>query len=355
MPSNSINNNGYENWSFTGIITIWALFSLYGDSFVFFLIDFTSYTPGYSYFQVLILKFLLLAAFPIGMIGLVSNFLPYQPIDYSRPAIIESLEHKLLFLCTSPCLYLGYLLANTVGSLTDSLIEPGFGFFTTGLVIWIAILGWIFFSLWFWEHLFGEDASITLQRWRTRVKDNQFGSHSTFSRVSFQPDYNYHHKSLWGKVSLRYFLFMGGLPIFIFMLGVIINPNFGFVYYLFSSVSLDLFACFFSFLLLKNYIDQQKGLRRFLHHLSVRLFGKKDIDSSSFIIGIIFLGVILFFSPLFVFLLPQGMIIIFYVLLVLIFIVLVWSNQVKALFCHMFPKRCMKDNYPKRILLSENK
>ena len=117
--------------SFTGIVSIWLLLSLMGDSILYFLIElaFPFSTPGYSYIQVYIIRILFLSAFPIGMIGMLTPFLPYQKIDYSRSAIIKSLEHKLLFLCTSPILYLGYQLANKVGSLTDSLIEPGFGFF----------------------------------------------------------------------------------------------------------------------------------------------------------------------------------------------------------------------------------
>ena len=118
-----------ENWSFTGIVSIWVLFSLFGESFLYFLIEHTSSRPGYSSFQVLILEILLLSAFPICMIGLVINFLPYSAIDYLRPAIIKALGHKLLFLCTSPILYLGYQSANKVGSLTDSLTVSGFDFF----------------------------------------------------------------------------------------------------------------------------------------------------------------------------------------------------------------------------------
>ena len=74
------------------------------------------------------------------MVGIVTLSLPYQKIDYSQPAITKSLEHKLLFLCTSPILYLGYLIANKVGSLTDSLIESGVGFLSVGLGIMITIL-----------------------------------------------------------------------------------------------------------------------------------------------------------------------------------------------------------------------
>ena len=335
MEITSAGNQNSENWSFTGIVCIWGLFSLFGESFIYFLIEHFPPKSGYSYLQVLILNILLLSAFPICMIGLVSNFLPYQAIDYSQPAIIRSLEHKLLFLCTSPILYLGYLIANKVGSLTDSLIEPGFGFFSTGLVIWIIIFGWIYFSLRCWELLFGEDTSITLRRSRIRSKYNQFGSYSNITRASFQPREKNRPNSLWGKVSFRYISFMFGLPILIMMLGMILDPNFGFVYDLFSSISIDLFACFFSFLLIKNYLNQKGDSLEFINHLTNFLFGDKDIGITAFIIGISLIGAIFLISPGYHFLFPKGLFVIIYLLVVLIFISTIWSNQLKSLFHHL--------------------
>ena len=327
--------NDRENWSFTGVLSIWILFSLFGESVLYFLIEHSFSKPGYSYLQVLILRILFLSAIPIWMIGMVTPFLPYQTIDYSRSAIIKSLEHKLLFLCTSPILYLGYLIANKVGSLTDSLIEPGFGFFSTGLVIWVTILGWIYFSLRCWELFVGENTSITLRRLRTGVKYNQFGSYSNISRVSFQPRYENRHNSLFGKVSFRYISFMCGLPILFMMLGLILDPKGGFVAGLLISIGLDLFACFFSWLLFKNYLNQHGHSLDFINHLSVRLFGDKDIDSTSFKIGIFLIGAIFFLSSIIDYFIPKGMFIMVYLLLVLIFIFMVWSNQIKALFRYL--------------------
>ena len=229
MQINNVNTKDIEKLSFTGIVSIWLLLSLMGDSILYFLIElaFPFSTPGYSYLQVSIIRILFLSAFPIGMIGMLTPFLPYQKIDYSRSAIIKSLEHKLLFLCTSPILYLGYQLANKVGSLTDSLIEPGFGFFSYGLFIWITILGWIFFSLWCWDIFFGKNSSITLRKLRMGIKNNHSDYPSNISQVSFQLRYEKTHKSLFGKVSLRYISFMCGLPILFIMLGVTLDPNGG--------------------------------------------------------------------------------------------------------------------------------
>ena len=336
MQFNNVNNNDSENWSFTGIVSIWGLFSLFGESFIFFLIDHFPSKPWYSYFQVLIVNIFLLSAFPIFMIGLVSNFLPYQAIDYSQPAIIRSLEHKLLFLCTSPILYFGYQLANKVGSLTDYLIEPGFGFFSTGLIIWITILGWIYFSLRCWELFFGENASVTLRRSRTRAK--QFGPSSNFSGTSSQQRLENRHNSMWGNVSLRYISFMLGLPILIMMLGVTLDPKGGFLFGLIFSIGADLLACFFSFLLIKNYLVQKDPYFEFLNHLSVRLFGNKDIDRISFFIGIFLIINIFLFALSFQNFLPKGVFIMLYFLLFLILISMIWSNQLKALFHHLQPK-----------------
>ena len=335
MHFNNLINNDSENWSFTGIVSIWVLFSLFGDSFGFFLIEYFPSKPEYSYLQVLILNILLLSAFPICMIGLVSNFLPYQAIDYSLPAIIRSLEHKLLFLCTSPILYLGYQLANKIGSLTDSLIEPGFGFFSTGLVIWLTIFGWIYFSLWCWELFFGEDASITLRK-LTR-QNNQFGSSTNFSGSSFQPREKNRQNSLWGKISFRYISFMFGFPILIMMLGATLDPKGGFAFGILFSIGLDLFACFFSFLLIKNYLNQKGSSLEFLNHLSLRLFGNKDIDSISFFIGIFFIINIFLFALSFQNFIPKVVFIMLYFLLFLILISMIWSNQIKAFFYHLRP------------------
>jgi len=121
MQINNVSNKDSENWSFTGVFSIWILMSFYGDSIIYFIIKviFPFSKPGYSYLQVLILWISFLSAIPIWMIGLSTAFLPYQTIDYSRPAIFKSLEHKLLFLSTSPILYLGHQVANKVGSLID--------------------------------------------------------------------------------------------------------------------------------------------------------------------------------------------------------------------------------------------
>ena len=70
MQFNNLTNNDSENWSFTGIVSIWVLFSLFGESFGFFLIEHFPSKPEYSYLQGLILNILLLSAFPICMIGL---------------------------------------------------------------------------------------------------------------------------------------------------------------------------------------------------------------------------------------------------------------------------------------------
>ena len=337
MQIKSVGNKDSENWSFTGVLSIWILISLYVDSAFYFLIELSLpfSESGYSYLQMLILDILLLSAFPICMISVVILILPYQKIDFSRPAIIKSLEHKLLFLCTSPILYLCYKIAEQVGSLTDSLIEPGFGIFSFGLLIWIMILGWIFFSLWCWEFFFGKNMSITLRKLRTGNKNNQFGSSSNISRVSFPPDDKNRHNSLFGKVSLRYISFMCAIPILIMMLGITLDPNGGFLAKLLISIGLDLFACFFSLLFLKNYLSQQGHSLDFIKQINNHLFGDKDIDSTSFKIGFVLIAIIFLFSSIIDYFIPKGMFILIYLFLVFIFIFMVWSNQIKALFLYL--------------------
>ena len=269
------------------------------------------------------------------MIGLVTPFLPYQKIDFSRPAIIKSLEHKFLFLCTTPIFFVGYLVANIVGSLVDYLIEPGFGFLSTGLVIWITIFVWIFFSLWCWELFMGENKSITLRNLRTERKNNRFDSPSNISQVSIQPKYEKDHKSVFGKVSLRTISFMCGLPILFIMLGIALDPNGGFVSLLLISISINIFAFFFSFLIFRNYLNKQGHSLEFLNQINDHLFGNTDIDNTFFIIGFVLMVTIFLFSSIIEYFLPKGMFILIYLLLVLIFILTVWSNQIKALFHYL--------------------
>ncbi len=332
MEINTVSNKNSERWSFTGFLSIWILLSLIGESIMYFLVDllYPFSTPGYSYLQLFILRTLFLSAFPIGMIGLVTLFLPFQKIDFSGPAIIKSLEHKLLFLCTTPILYVGYLIANKL-ALADSLIKPGFGFIYFGLVIWITIFIWIFFSLWCWELLLGKNKSVTLRILRTDRKNNQIDTVTNISQISIQSNSDKRHQSLFRKTSLRYISFMCGLPILFIMLAVILDPNGGFVAGFLISIGLNVLVCFFSLHMFKNYLNQQGNNFDILNQLNDLLFGEEDIEPYFLIIGIFSLYIIFFISSIIDYFIPNVFILIF-LLLVLIFVSMLWSNQIKGFF-----------------------
>ncbi len=252
-------------------------------------------------------------------------------------------------------MYLGYQLANKVGSLTDSLIEPGFGFISTGLVIWITIFVWIFFSLWCWELLYGKDASITLRSMRIERKNNQFHSSSNITKVSSQPKLEKRHHSLFSNISLRSISFMCGLPILIIMSGEVLDPNLSFVFVFSGGLSINLFASFFSLIFFKNYLMQKGTSFKFINQINNQIFGKEDIEPYFFIISIFSLFLIFIYVSGFHYFIPKEIFIVIYFLLVLVFIAMIWSNQLKALFYPLLPKRFRKDNSPRRIILKERK
>ena len=249
-----------EIFSFSGVLGIWILFSFFGDRILYFLIEvmLPFDKPGYSFLQVFILRILFLGAFPISMVSLVIPLLPFQKIDFSRESIKQSLEHKLLFLCTSPIILLGYLFAKKVSFWINSVFVAGFGFFFYLLLIWMTIMIWISFYLRIWSLL--------------RV-DNTSNTSNTLQKLRKSPRYT--NFDDYAKFSLRYISFMCGLPILLMMLGVILDPNGNFVFGLFVSLGADVFAFFFSLSFLKNYLIQQDHQLNSLNQISNRLFGDK--------------------------------------------------------------------------------
>ena len=130
---------------------------------------------------------------------------------------------------------------------------------------------------------------------------------------------------------------MCGSPILFIMLAVTLDPNGGFVAGLLISIGLNVFACFFSLHIFKNYLSQRGYNLDFLNQLNNHLFGEEDIEPYFFITGIFSLYLIFFNSSIIDCFIPNVFILIFLILF-LIFIFIIWSNQIKALFHHLQPK-----------------
>ena len=89
MQINNVSNKVSEKWSFTGVVSIWILLSLIGDSIFYFLIE-LSYpfsTPGYSYLLILIIRILFLSAFHIGLKVLLRHLNHLKKLVNKKPEL----------------------------------------------------------------------------------------------------------------------------------------------------------------------------------------------------------------------------------------------------------------------------
>ena len=323
-----------EEYSFTGFLTIWMLISLYGEGVFYFLIilGIPNAEPMDSYLRLLIIETLLLSAFPIAMIGVVIPFLPFQKIDYSRQAILHSFGHKLIFLFASPLIFYGYKVAQNLGFLADSLVEPGFGIIFLFLGIWVTILGWIYTSLWFGEIYFGKNTSITLRKLRTERNHNRIDPYSKSTQTSHQSKYKN------SQFSYQYASFASGLPMLLIMTAVLLDPQGNIVFGLLTSHSAVLLACLFSLYMIKNYLIKQCVSFDQMNQIYMHKFVENDTSSNTFPIGIMLIIYIGLFDVSFHGFIPNVIFIMIYLLCVLIFIFMVWNNQMKALIHNLLPK-----------------
>ena len=146
---------------------------------------------------------------------------------------------------------------------------------------------------------------------------------------------------------------MLGLPILFTMTGEVLDPNASFVFVFFGGLSINIFACFFSLIFYKNYLIRKGVSIEFINQIYIQIFGKEDIEPYFFILGFFSFFLIFLFGSSFRYFIPKDMFILIYFLLVLIFISIVWSNQIKALFYNSNQNNMHKRKFskPKKILL----
>ena len=327
---NSSLKSNYPLYSFTGAITgiflLLLYYTLFFILFAYLLIPFSLY--NYSFFDVFLLRFMIIIIAPIVFIPFTIPLFPYQKIDLKHHSIRKTFVNLVFSLCTIPFLlifiYIEYFLINF-----DPVNKrTGGGIMLTFLLLIIPLLSWAYVSLHFKEFIFGKDSSQTLRYFR------EIKRQKSSAIANLRSSYSNPFSDKTPLFTFRWFIIICGILGLPFAGLMLIFHNIPFFFVTFIQLlSLDIFVILFSLPFYNNLFKTNKFLLRRLTAIYQYIFGIEDISMKSFWYGISILATIWMLMPLAViFPYPQKYFFFaFYFISIFIFVITIWNNQFKKI------------------------
>lgn len=218
------------NFSFSGILFGWLVLTLFIGSFIYsFIAEILPFSePNLSNQQVLLLRVIWVLWIPFITFFFFLALLPFGTIDFSLKAMFQTIAHKVLFLCTSPIILVGYFIAQGFVNGSQEIAQSGLGFIFYWLFTWPFVILWCVISLLLWELFAGKNASKTIKRFRTRHKIVTTTSYGMSYDAIFQDIVNHNYTSSQlnqSPLSRRWLAVCISLPIFSVYMGSILDPT----------------------------------------------------------------------------------------------------------------------------------